>query len=38
MNDEHGAFWVGIFGEKDEEIILKVHKNLKTILILNPNN
>ncbi|MFN5984559.1 MAG: hypothetical protein ACK479_13915 [Fluviicola sp.] len=38
MDDEHGAFWVGIFGEKDEEVILEVHKNLKTILILDPDN
>ena len=35
MDEEHGAFWVGIFNDKEEEIVLEVHKNLKTILIID---
>lgn len=38
MDEEHGAFWVGVFGENDEEIVLEVDKNLKTTLLLNPDS
>ena len=38
MDDEHGAFWVGVFGENDEEIVFEVDKKLQTTLLLNPNS
>lgn len=38
MDDEHGAFWVGVFGENDEEIVLEVDNNLRTTLLLNPES
>lgn len=31
MDDEHGAFWVGIFGPEIDEVILEVHKDLTMI-------
>ena len=27
MDDEHGAFWVGIFEPEVDEVILEVHKD-----------
>ncbi|WP_299229720.1 hypothetical protein [uncultured Psychroserpens sp.] len=38
MDDEHGAFWVGVFGEDDKEIVLEVSKYLTQTLILDPEN
>lgn len=38
MDFEHGAFWVGIFGENGEEEVLEVDKNLEITLILVSNN
>lgn len=38
MDDEHGAFWVGIFDENNKEILLEVSKNLCLTLILDPEN
>ena len=31
MDDEHGAFWVGVFGPEIDEVILEVHKDLTLI-------
>ena len=31
LDDEHGAFWVGIFGPEINEVILEVHKDLTLI-------
>ncbi|QNK78341.1 hypothetical protein H7F37_04440 [Winogradskyella sp. PAMC22761] len=31
MDDEHGAFWVGIFGPEIDEVVLEVHKDLTLI-------
>ena len=38
MDDEHGAFWVGVFDENNKESILEVSKNLSLTLILDPEN
>lgn len=38
MDDEHGAFWVGVFSEDDKEVVLEVSKNLGQTLILDPEN
>lgn len=38
MDDEHGAFWVAVFGDDDNEIVLEVSKNLQLTLILDPEN
>tara|TARA_R110000744_G_scaffold94800_1_gene183237 strand:+ start:1021 stop:1356 length:336 start_codon:yes stop_codon:yes gene_type:complete len=38
MDDEHGAFWVGVFDENDKEVVLEVSKNLDLKLILDPEN
>lgn len=27
MDKEHGAFWVGVYGENIDEVVLEVHKN-----------
>ena len=31
MDDEHGAFWVGIFGPEIDEVVLEIHKDLTLI-------
>jgi hypothetical protein len=36
MDDDHGAFWVGIV--KEDELILEVHKDLTLIVILEPDS
>ncbi len=28
MDDEHGAFWVGVYGANTDEMVLEIHKNL----------
>jgi len=38
MDDEHGVFWVSVFGENDKEIVLEVSKNLRITLVLDPEN
>lgn len=38
IDDEHGAFWVGVFDENDKEIVLEVSKSLRLTLILDPEN
>lgn len=38
MDHEHGAFWVGVFGDDDIEIVLEVTKSLKQILIFDSEN
>ncbi len=29
MDDEHGAFWVSVYGAETEEMVLEIHKGLK---------
>ncbi len=29
IDDEHGAFWVSVYGAETEEIVLEIHKSLK---------
>ena len=36
MDDEHGAFWVGVFDE--EETVLETHKDMKLIAVFNGND
>ena len=28
MDDEHGAFWVGVYGSDTEDYVLEIHKSL----------
>jgi hypothetical protein len=37
MDEEHGAFWISMLVENDEEFIIEVNKNLKLILIFGEN-
>lgn len=29
MDDEHGSFWVGVYGADSDEFVLEIHKSLK---------
>ncbi|MEQ8473165.1 MAG: hypothetical protein RIC35_18360 [Marinoscillum sp.] len=29
MDDEHGAFWVSVYGAETEEMVLEIYKSLK---------
>jgi hypothetical protein len=37
MDEEHGAFWISMLVENDEEFIIEVNKNLKLSLIFGEN-
>jgi len=28
MDDEHGAFWIGVYGAETDEFVLELHKSL----------
>lgn len=28
MDDEHGAFWIGVYGSETDEFVLELHKSL----------
>lgn len=28
MDDEHGGFWIGVYGAETDEFVLELHKNL----------
>ncbi len=28
MDDEHGGFWIGVYGVETDEFVLELHKNL----------
>ena len=28
MDDEHGGFWVGVYGAETDEFVIELHKNL----------
>lgn len=38
MDDEHGAFWIGVYGDDNKEGVLEADKNLRLTLILDPEN
>ena len=37
MDEEHGAFWISMLVENDEEFIIEVNKNLNLSLIYGEN-
>lgn len=38
MDDEHGAFFVGVYGENTEEFVLELHKDLTLFAIFEEEN
>lgn len=38
MDDEHGAFFVGVYGENTEEFVLELHKDLTLFAIFGEEN
>lgn len=37
MDDEHGAFWIGIYGTDGNEFVLELHKNLTLFGVFGEN-